>query len=184
MNLQELNRYIGECWDRSILPTLCEYIRIPNKSIHFDPQWQEHGHMRRAAELLAGWCRKEAPADTHIEILELPNRTPLLLIEVPASNGSPSRECVLMYGHMDKQPEFEGWEPDLAPWTPVMRGKRLYGRGGADDGYAVFSSLLAIKALAAQGLPYSRCVILIEASEESGSPDLPAYVETLKDRIG
>lgn len=184
MNLQELNHYIGECWDRSILPTLSEYIRIPNKSIHFDPQWQEHGHMRRAAELLAGWCRKEAPAGSQVEILELPDRTPLLFIDVPASNGIASQECVLMYGHMDKQPEFDGWEAGLAPWTPVMRGTRLYGRGGADDGYAVFSSLLAIKALAAQGLPYSRCVILIEASEESGSPDLPAYVEAFKDRIG
>jgi acetylornithine deacetylase/succinyl-diaminopimelate desuccinylase-like protein len=184
MNLQELDRYIGECWDRSILPTLCEYIRIPNKSIHFDPQWQAHGHMRRAAELLAAWCRKEAPPATQIEILELPGRTPLLLIDVPASSGNPSNECVLMYGHMDKQPEFDGWETGLAPWTPVMRGTRLYGRGGADDGYAVFSSLLAIKALSAQDVPYSRCVILIEASEESGSPDLPAYVEAFKERIG
>jgi acetylornithine deacetylase/succinyl-diaminopimelate desuccinylase-like protein len=184
MNIQELNRYIGECWDRSIEPTLCEYIRIPNKSIHFDPDWHAHGHMRKAAELLAGWCREAAPTGTHVELLELPNRTPLLFIDVPASTGSPSQECVLMYGHMDKQPEFDGWEAGLEPWRPVKRGTRLYGRGGADDGYAVFSSLLAIKGLAAQGLPYSRCVILIEGSEESGSPDLPAYVETLKDRIG
>jgi acetylornithine deacetylase/succinyl-diaminopimelate desuccinylase-like protein len=184
MNLQQLNRYIADCWDRSILPTLCDYIRIPNKSIHFDPQWQEHGHMRRAAELLANWCRKEAPANAHVEILDLPNRTPLLFIDVPASDGSSGKECVLMYGHMDKQPEFDGWEAGLAPWTPVIRGTRLYGRGGADDGYAVFSSLLAIKALADQKIPHSRCVILIEASEESGSPDLPAYVEAFKERIG
>src|SRR5882762_10533233 len=76
-----------------------------------------------------------------------------------------------------------GWGEGLGPWTPVRRGNRLYGRGAGDDGYAAFAALTAIEALQAQGVRHSRCVVLIEASEESGSPDLPAYVEKLAERI-
>lgn len=180
MNLERLRDLIADEWDRSIVPTLCEYIRIPNKSIHFDPQWAEHGHMDRAAELLKSWCEAHALPGMKIEIVRLPGRTPLLFIEVPGQ----TQDCVLLYGHMDKQPEFTGWEEGLSAWTPVLRNGRLYGRGGADDGYAVFGSLLALRALADQNIPHARCVILIEGSEESGSPDLPAYIDALADRIG
>jgi acetylornithine deacetylase/succinyl-diaminopimelate desuccinylase-like protein len=91
---------------------------------------------------------------------------------------------VLLYGHLDKQPEMEGWREDLGPWKPVLEGDRLYGRGGADDGYSPFAALGAIEAVQAAGGTHPRCVVLIEASEESGSPDLPAYVEALADVIG
>ena len=180
MNSSRLKQYIDDVWDKSIVPTLCDYIRIPNKSVNFDPQWAEHGHMDRAAELLRHWCEAHALPGMKIDLLRLPNRTPLLFIEVPGSID----DTVLMYGHMDKQPEFTGWMPGLDPWTPVLRDGRLYGRGGADDGYAVFGSLLALRALADQKIPFARCVILIEAGEESGSPDLPAYIDALADRIG
>jgi acetylornithine deacetylase/succinyl-diaminopimelate desuccinylase-like protein len=182
MNSTELKRYIDEVWDSSIVPALCDYIRIPNKSVHFDPDWARHGHMDRAAELMRAWCEAHALPGMKTEIVRLAGRTPVLLIEVPGAAGAD--DCVLMYGHMDKQPEFTGWNEGLAPWTPVMRDGRLYGRGGADDGYAVFASLLALLALARQGIPHARCVILIEAAEESGSPDLPAYIDALADRIG
>jgi acetylornithine deacetylase/succinyl-diaminopimelate desuccinylase-like protein len=182
MNSQELSRYVSDVWDESIVPTLCDYIRIPNKSVHFDPEWAQHGHMDRAAELMRSWCEAHALPGMKTEIVRLPNRTPVLLLEVPGTAGT--NDCVLLYGHMDKQPEFTGWNEGLGPWTPVIRDGRLYGRGGADDGYAVFASLLALKALAQQGVPYARCVILIEAAEESGSPDLPAYIDALADRIG
>ncbi len=180
MNTQQLKQYIDRVWDDSIVPTLCDYIRIPNKSQNFDPQWAEHGHMDRAAELLRQWCEAHALPGTKIELVRLPGRTPLLCIEVPGSVD----DTVLMYGHMDKQPEFTGWLEGLDPWTPVIRDGRLYGRGGADDGYAVFGSLLALLALAEQKIPFARCIILIEAGEESGSPDLPAYIDALADRIG
>ena len=85
---------------------------------------------------------------------------------------------------MDKQPEFTGWADGLSPWEPVLRDGKLYGRGGADDGYAVFSSLTALRLLQEQKIPHARCVVLIEACEESGSYDLPHYVERLADRIG
>lgn len=183
-----LTHYIDAAWDDSIVPALCDYIRIPNKSVNFDPQWAEHGHMDRAAELMRKWCEQHALPGMKIELLRQANRTPLLFIEVPAtlpaSSGSPADDTVLMYGHMDKQPEFTGWLEGLDPWTPVIRDGRLYGRGGADDGYAVFGSLLALRALANQNIPHARCVILIEAGEESGSPDLPAYIDALADRIG
>ncbi|MDY6946575.1 MAG: M20 family metallopeptidase [Pseudomonadota bacterium] len=187
MNSEQLLRYVSGVWDKSIIPALCEYIRIPNKSAHFDTEWEKHGHMDAAAELMRQWCEANALPGMKTEIVRLPGRTPLLFIDVPGSGDSAHsarHDCVLMYGHMDKQPEFTGWVDGLGPWTPVIRNGRLYGRGGADDGYAVFGSLLALKALAEQKIPHRRCVIVIEGSEESGSPDLPAYIDALADRIG
>jgi len=176
--------FVDERWDHSIVPTLCDYIRIPNKSPVFDPDWQGNGHMQRAAELLLAWCREHAVAGMTSELVTLPDRTPVIFCEVAASPGAESQPPVLLYGHYDKQPEFSGWEPGLAPWEPVLRDGRLYGRGGADDGYALFGSLTAIAALQQAGLPHARCVLLIEGCEESGSFDLPYYVEALRERIG
>jgi len=164
----------------SIVPKLSEYIRIPNKSPLFDADWEAHGHMARAAELMAGWCRAQPIAGLKVEILREPGRTPLLFCEVPGTGP----DTVLLYGHMDKQPEFTGWAEGLSPWEPVLRDGKLYGRGGADDGYAVFSSLTAIRLLQEQKIPHARCVVIIEACEESGSYDLPHYVEKLASRIG
>jgi acetylornithine deacetylase/succinyl-diaminopimelate desuccinylase-like protein len=178
-NAAELERFVDEAWDRSIVPELCEYVRIPNKSPLFDPQWEDHGHIERAVQLLAEWCRRQPVAGMTVEIARLEGRTPLLFIEIPGGG-----ETVLLYGHFDKQPEFTGWAQGLSPWEPVIRDGKLYGRGGADDGYAVFSSLTAIAALEAQKIPHARCVILIEGCEESGSQDLPAHVEALSARIG
>ena len=173
-------RLIDERWRGSAQPCLEAYVRIPNKSPLFDAQWQANGHMQRAARLLTEWCQARPLKGLSVELLELPGRTPVLLAEIAGSAPG----TVLLYGHFDKQPEFTGWHEGLDPWTPVVRDGRLYGRGGADDGYAVFSSLLALEALQAQGLPHARCLVLIEGSEESGSIDLPAYVEHLGARLG
>lgn len=184
INHSRLMDTIDRTWDTSIVPTLCDYIRIPNKSQNFDRDWAAHGFMDKAAELMRAWCEANALPGMKVEIVRLPNRTPLLFVEIPAANGGRSDDCVLMYGHMDKQPEFTGWAEGLSPWTPVIRDGRLYGRGGADDGYAIFGSILAVRAIAEQGIAHSRCVIVIEAGEESSSPDLPAYIDALADRIG
>jgi acetylornithine deacetylase/succinyl-diaminopimelate desuccinylase-like protein len=173
-------RLIDHEWRTSIQPSLEAYIRIPNKSPLFDPDWEAHGHMDRAVELMADWCRRQPIRGLKVEVIRLPGRTPVLYAEVP---GSAPGE-ILLYGHFDKQPEFTGWDEGLDPWTPVVRDGRLYGRGGADDGYAVYSSLLAIRALQEQGVPHARCAILIEGCEESGSYDLPAYVDHLAGRLG
>jgi acetylornithine deacetylase/succinyl-diaminopimelate desuccinylase-like protein len=180
MNISKLKTHVEKTWNESVLPRLCDYVRIPNKSPLFDADWQRNGHMERAVQLMADWCRAQPIAGMTVEIRRLEGRTPLLFIDVPGQGDA----CVLLYGHLDKQPEFTGWQSGLGPWEPVVREGKLYGRGGADDGYAVFSSLTAIAALDAQSIPRARCVVLIEASEESGSPDLPAHVESLAARLG
>lgn len=172
--------FVNSTWDQSIVPQLVEYIKIPNKSPMFDADWAEHGHMAKAVKLIEAWCRSRPIEGLTVEVVELEGRTPVILMEVPGQ----SDDTVLLYGHLDKQPEMVGWEEDLGPWKPVIRGDRLYGRGGADDGYAAFGSLTAIEALQRQKVPHARCVILIEACEESGSFDLPFYVDHLADRIG
>ncbi|MFM7065656.1 MAG: M20/M25/M40 family metallo-hydrolase, partial [Gammaproteobacteria bacterium] len=166
MDVSQARPLITRDFADHIVPTLGEYVRIPNKSPLFDADWAAHGHMDRAVELLAGWCRRQPVRGLTVEVQRLPGRTPLLWCEIPASDPVRFPGTVLMYGHFDKQPEFTGWDSDLDPWTPVLREGRLYGRGGADDGYAVFSSLEALAVLQAQGLPHARCVILIEGCEE------------------
>ncbi|MBK5331056.1 MAG: M20/M25/M40 family metallo-hydrolase [Ilumatobacteraceae bacterium] len=179
-----LTSHVNRVWNDEIVPALHDYIAIPNVSVLFDPQWREHGHMARAVELIRSWCAARTIAGLTVEVHELPGRTPVILMEVPAFGTGSSDDTVLLYGHLDKQPEMTGWREDLGPWKPVIEGDRLYGRGGADDGYAAFASVLAIEAAQASGLSHTRCVVLIEASEESGSPDLPAYLVALADRIG
>ena len=180
VDLHKLQSVIAATWRDSIVERLSAYVRIPNKSPLFDPDWEENGHMEEAVTLMADWCRAQPIADMKVEIHRLPGRTPVLLIDIPGELPG----CVLLYGHMDKQPEFTGWLPGLDPWEPVQREGKLYGRGAADDGYALFSSLTAIAALKAQNIPLARCVVLIEASEESGSIDLPAHLAALGGAIG
>jgi acetylornithine deacetylase/succinyl-diaminopimelate desuccinylase-like protein len=173
---------VDQTFAESIVPTLIEYITIPNKSPMFDPEWRAHGHMDRAVALLSSWAKDHLPDGATLEVVRLGDRTPVIYIDVPGTAGVV--DTVLLYGHLDKQPEMTGWDEGLGPWTPVMRGERLYGRGGADDGYAIFASLTALNLLRSQKLPHARCVVLIEACEESGSFDLPAYIEHLAPRIG
>jgi acetylornithine deacetylase/succinyl-diaminopimelate desuccinylase-like protein len=180
MDLKRLSASIGRTWDDSITERLIAYVRIPNKSPLFDPEWEQHGYMEQAITLMADWCRAQPLPGARVEVRRLPGKTPLLLVDIPGElPGS-----VLLYGHLDKQPEFTGWLEGLGPWQPVLRDGKLYGRGAADDGYAVFSSLTAIAALKEQQVRLPRCVVLIEACEESGSVDLPAHLEALGGAIG
>ena len=180
MDTGKVRAFVARSWDESIIPQLVEYVRIPNKSPLFDPDWEAHGHMEAAAQLMKRWAEAQPLPGMTVELLRLPGRTPLLFVDVPGQVD----DCVLLYGHLDKQPEFTGWSDGLEPWSPVLRDGKLYGRGGADDGYALFGSLTAIRALHEQGIPHARCVILIEASEESGSVDLEAHVDALGARLG
>lgn len=173
--------FINSFWDSNITPALKDYIKIPNKSPQFDHDWHKHGHMDKAVALIADWCRTHAILGMKLDVVRLENRTPLIFIEVPGKNND---DTVLLYGHLDKQPEMTGWEADLHPWKPVLRGDKLYGRGAADDGYAAFASLAALKSLQTQNVPHARCIIIIEACEESGSYDLPFYIDALKEKIG
>lgn len=171
---------VDGAWEDSIVPALTEYIRIPAKSPHFDAGWAAHGHIDSAVQLAEDWCRRQPIDGMAVEVVRLEGRTPVLLIEIPGEAAG----TVLLYGHLDKQPEMSGWDADKGPWEPLLVDGRLYGRGGADDGYAVFASLTAVRALREQGIPHARCLVLIETCEESGSYDLPAYMEALAERIG
>ena len=180
MDLEQLGATIAATWRSSIVECLTAYVRIPNKSPMFDPKWEANGHMEAAVQLMADWCRAQPVPGMRVEVRRLPGRTPVLLVDVPGELTG----TALLYGHLDKQPEFTGWLPGLGPWDPVLRDGKLYGRGAADDGYAVFSSLTAIAALKAQRVALPRCVLLIEACEESGSVDLPAHLASLGAVIG
>ena len=180
MNSTEIRKTLDQTWDGSIVPTLHDYIRIPNQSPLFDPEWQKNGHMKRAVELARAWVEKQKLTGLRIDVKEIEGRTPLIYIEI---DGDP-RSTVLMYGHLDKQPAMIGWESGLGAWTPVLRDGRLYGRGAADDGYAIFAATSAVAALQQAKTKHSRIVILVECGEESGSPDLPAYIDLLAKQIG
>lgn len=180
MNSKNLKKHIHDFWDSEIVPTLVDYIKIPNKSPSFDPDWEKHGHMDKVLNLAANWTEKNKPVGSEMIIKKSPERTPLLLLDIPGTKEG----NILMYGHLDKQPEMEGWNDDLGPWKPVIKDEKLYGRGGADDGYALFASIASINALKEQKIDHPRILVLIEFSEESGSPDLPHYIDLCSDIIG
>ena len=185
LNAEQVLREVTQAWDSDIVRQLSDYIAIPAKSPAFDAQWQAHGHLETVVQRAADWVRAQKVEGLTLEIVRLPGRTPILWFEVPATRAlAESSQTVLMYGHLDKQPEFNGWRSDLGPWTPKYDDGLLYGRGGADDGYAVYASIAALKALKSQNVPHPRVVGLIETCEESGSYDLLPYVDALRDRLG
>jgi acetylornithine deacetylase/succinyl-diaminopimelate desuccinylase-like protein len=182
MDFSKTTSFIDRIWDAEIIPVLTDYIRIPNKSPAFDADWAKHGHMEKAVILFADWAKAKLAhlPGSSLEVVRLEGRTPLIFIEIPGSSSG----TVLMYGHLDKQPEMLGWDADKGPWKPLLADGKLYGRGGADDGYALFASLAALLALKEQGVGHARIVIVIEACEESGSTDLTYYIDHLAARIG
>ena len=182
LDITKTMNLLDQCWADEVVPTLVEYIKIPNKSPAFDPDWAAHGYMDEAVALFDRWARAKLPSlpGATLEVVRLPGRTPVILIEIPGAG----EDTVLLYGHLDKQPEMVGWTQGYGPWIPRLEGDKLYGRGGADDGYAMFGALSALIALRDQRVPHARCVVLIEACEESGSYDLPYYVDHLAPRIG
>ena len=179
-----VRRFVEQQWAAEIVPALTRYIEIPALSPAFDRSWAPNGHLDRAVELIRHWCAARSIPGMTVEVVRLTGRTPTIVVEVPATDPALDNRTVLLYGHCDKQPPMDGWRPGLGAWTPVLDGERLYGRGGADDGYSAFASITAIEAVHRAGGQHARCVILIEASEESGSEDLEAYVDALAPRIG
>ena len=182
MNATQVLDEVSNAWDSRIVPQLQEYIRIPAKSPMFDADWQEHGYLDTVVHSTARWIEAQKVAGLTLEVVRLEGRTPVLFFEVAATKAA--QNTVLMYGHLDKQPEFSGWRNDLGPWTPVLQDGKLYGRGGADDGYAAYAAITAIQALKSQNIAHPKIVGLIETAEESGSFDLLPYVDALKTRMG
>ena len=178
-----LGAFADRRWDEAIVPALTDYIGVPAKSPMFDAEWQAHGHLERVVRDAAAWVESRKVPGLTLEVVRIEGRTPVIFFEIPATRPA-SSDTVVMYGHLDKQPEFTGWRNDLGPWTPKYEGGLLYGRGGADDGYAVYAAITAVEALKAQGLTHPRIVGLIETCEESGSHDLPPYLDALRTRLG
>ncbi len=174
---------VSQAWDRSIVPQLQDYIAIPAKSPMFDADWAANGYIDTVVRNTASWIEAQKVQGLSLEVVRLPGRTPVLFFEVAATKAE-STQTVLMYGHLDKQPEFSGWRSDLGPWTPKLDDGKLYGRGGADDGYAAYAAIAAIQALQTQQVAHPRIVGLIESCEESGSYDLLPYIDALKTRMG
>ena len=175
--------HVTHSWEGDIVAQLQDYIAMPAKSPAFDPQWAAHGWLDKVLLHAATWIEDQKIPGLTLEVVRLPGRTPVLMFEVAATRAA-SAETILLYGHMDKQPDFDGWRADLGPWTPKIVGDKLYGRGSADDGYAAYASIAAIAALKAQNIPHPRMVGLIETCEESGSGDLLPYIDVLRPRLG
>lgn len=184
MDFSELNQFVDNQWDTEVVPRLVDYIRIPAKSPAFDPSWSAHGYLEQVIRDAHEWAATRRITGLKLDIVSIDGLTPCLFFDVPATGGLGQDSTVLFYGHLDKQPEMEGWRDGLGPWLPVIEDNKLYGRGGADDGYAIYAALTVIAALDSQNVPRPRCVGLIETSEESGSPDLPAYLDLLGSRVG
>ncbi len=183
LNAADTLSQVSALWDAQIVPQLQDYIRIPAKSPMFDAQWEAHGYLDTVVRNTAAWIEAQKVSGLVLEVIRLPGRTPVLFFEIPATKVG-STQTVLMYGHLDKQPEFSGWRNDLGPWTPKIDDGKLYGRGGADDGYAAYAAIAAIQTLKTQNAPHPRIVGLIESCEESGSYDLLPYIDALKPRLG
>ena len=179
---------VAGCWRDEIVGELERYIALPALSPAFDAGWEEAGHIEAAVQQVSAWMSSRPVAGMTVDVQRLPGRTPLIVVEVEPFGARPAggagESTVVLYGHLDKQPEMTGWRDGLGPWTPVRDGDRLYGRGGADDGYAAYASIAAIEAVQGCGGSHGRCLVLIEASEESGSPDLMAHLDALGDRLG
>jgi acetylornithine deacetylase/succinyl-diaminopimelate desuccinylase-like protein len=183
MDQQQIREVISRTWAGDVIPSLSKLIAIPALSPSFDPAWATTGYLKAAVDHMASWAG-ERERELHYEVVQLAGRSPLLLIDVPATSGAAGQGTVLLYGHLDKQPAHGDWSEGLGPWQPVLRDGRLYGRGAADDGYAGYAAVTALEAVRAAGGEHSRAVIVLETGEESGSPDLPAYLEHLSARLG
>ena len=184
MQQETVRAEVGARWASQVLPSLAAFVEIPALSPAFDSSWQARGKLAAAVGHVKAWIDARGLPGARSEVIELAGRSPLLLADVPATTGAEGQGTVLLYGHLDKQPPVGGWADGLGPWTPVIRDGRLYGRGTADDGYAGYAATAALEAVRAAGGEHARAVLLLETGEESGSPDLPAYMDHLAGRLG
>lgn len=170
-------------WRRS-LPEFAELVAVPALSPAFDPDGARSAHLAAAAALLRESAVRTGLPGLSAEVVTLEGLSPTVCVTVPATPGLEDAPPALLYGHYDRQPPLGPWRAGLAPFSPVIEGDRLYGRGAADDAWAAFGAFGALVGLAETGQAHRRVVLLVEGSEESGSPDLPAYLDRLRPEIG
>jgi acetylornithine deacetylase/succinyl-diaminopimelate desuccinylase-like protein len=177
-------KLVDEEWEAAI-PSLQEFVRIPNLTVALDKEWPTNGLLDKAVDHMVQWVKSQNVTGCTVQSFKDEGFSPLMLVEVAATKGSSKEgDTFLMYGHLDKMPHGPGWDEDIAPTCGLRRDDKIYGRGAGDDGYAVYASLIAVKVLQKQGIEHPRIVIIAETSEESGSPHLGHYVEKLQNQIG
>jgi acetylornithine deacetylase/succinyl-diaminopimelate desuccinylase-like protein len=188
LDLDALNTFVETQWNDNIIPSLCDFIRIPNQSPAYDKDWAINGHMDAVIKLWLDWAQAQNIEGLQIREVNLGRGlgefTPCLFTQISATPGQEGRQPVLLYQHGDKQPPLDNWNEGLGPYTPLVDGDKLWGRGGADDGYGFYATLMAVKALQVQGVPHGRVLLFTEFCEESGSEGLDKYIEHLSDEIG
>ena len=180
LDLDKLSDFVEEWWDKSALPSLCEFVEIPALSPSFDSDWEANGYLDAAVNTFVSWTRSLPLKGLSVSVHRLKNRSPLLLVKI---DGDEEGE-VLFYSHLDKQPEASGWSEGKGPWKPVIEDGWLFGRGSVDDGYGGYAGILSVLALQDQGISHPTCRFLIETGEESGSPDLSYYLDELESVLG
>ena len=182
MDPQRTRAFVESSADSGSIPALTEFIKVPSTSPLFDPDWETNGLIRQAYTVLLNYVKTLNIAGFSVDVITNPHESDLIYIEVEATRaGLPT---VLMYGHMDKQPAFTGWHDFCGATNPAIKDNRLYGRGGADDGYSITAAMIAVKACQDQGQPHGRVVMVLETEEESGSPHLIDTLNRIKPRIG
>lgn len=184
MDPEKVHEAVRSSWSQEVLASLSRLIEIPALSPAFDSSWEEKGHLLAAALHVRRWIESRNLPGAKCEVLQLAGLAPLLMVDVPATTNASADGTVLLYGHLDKQPPHGEWSEGLGPWQPVVREGRLYGRGAVDDGYAGYAAVTALEGIRAAGGEHARAVLLLETGEESGSPDLPAYLEHLAGQLG
>ena len=180
LDLDKLSDFVEEWWDKSALPSLCEFVEIPALSPSFDSDWETNGYLDAAVNTFVAWTRSLPLKGLTVSVHRLKNRSPLLLVKI---EGDEDGE-VVFYSHLDKQPEASGWSEGKGPWKPVIEDGWLFGRGSVDDGYGGYAGILSVLALQDQGVSHPTCRFLIETGEESGSPDLSYYLDELESVLG
>ena len=180
LDLSKLSDFVEEWWDKSALPSLCEFVEIPALSPSFDSEWEANGYLDAAVNTFIAWTRSLPLKGLTVSVHRLKNRSPLLLVKIEGDSDGE----VLFYSHLDKQPEATGWSKGKGPWKPVIEDDWLFGRGSVDDGYGGYAGILSVLALQDQGVSHPTCRFLIETGEESGSPDLSFYLDELESVLG
>jgi acetylornithine deacetylase/succinyl-diaminopimelate desuccinylase-like protein len=183
MDRRVIEPFVRQFFDSEILSSLMNFVKIPNCSPEYDPDWDKNGYQIAAAQYIQDWIKNQNLKGCDTVFLKDEGRTPFIYVNIEGTKEGDDR-CILLYAHMDKQPPLTGWSPGLGPYTPVIKDGHLYGRGSSDDGYAPFAAITAVKACQDNNWPLPRIGIILEASEESGSTDLKYYLEKLSKLIG
>ena len=182
VNKEKTNENIDAKWDDWYVKGLSDFIRVPNLSPNYDEEFLTNGRIEQAAECVDGYINQLQIEGITKHYFQPDGMSPMVVYTVEPTQGCTKN--IMIYGHLDKQPWMEGWDEGLGPCEPVIRGEYLYGRGGADDGYAPFSAMLAVKNLQQQGVMLPRIALVLETEEESGSENLLDLLEAAKEVIG